>query len=411
MSARILAGVAALLLAAGVWIAAARARARPPAPESVEALVAESVPKIEKAVGLKYKYPPKVEVRSKAQVRDFLEAQLRDPRQAREIAGTATALKLLGLIPDSLDLIKEDEDMLTEQIAGFYDPKTKVLYWITGESPEVLKEVIPHELVHALQDQYINIDSVENAEGNDDRTLAAQSVFEGQAVYEQLAVAYGGTSFTASLPGIYDKMRELIRENRKTMPQFAAAPMVVQETTIFPYLNGLEFMRRYEAHFPGGVPYDHLPVSTQQVLDEDAYFGTPQKVPVDVTLPAPKRGMVRFVNTMGEFQTRLFFYQHLDDLNTAIRGAAAWLGDRYEVIDAPGGPALVWVTLLDSPVDAAQFADLARQAAQHRDAGRSKGRSVTIAPIEVGGRPGVLYVDSPGIPVASLVDTARVTAR
>jgi hypothetical protein len=405
VSTRVLAGLVALVVAAGVWIAASRSRGRPPV--GVDALVAATIPKVEKAVGRKYKHPPKVEVRSKAQVRQFLEENLRDPRQAREIAGTSVVFKLLGLIPDSLDLVKEDEDLLTEQIAGFYDPKTKVLYWIEGESPDMLDQVIPHELVHALQDQYVNLDSIENAEGNDDQTLAAQAVFEGQAVYEQLAIAMGNTDFAAHLPGIYDQMREMIRQNRKTMPQFSAAPMVVQESTIFPYLNGLEFMQRYETHFPGGIPWDHLPVSTQQVLSEGAYFGAPPRMPVSVTLPAPRQGKVRFTNTMGEFQTRLFFYQHLNDLNAAIRGAAAWSGDRYEIVDEPAGPALVWVTLLDSPVDAGQFIDLMRQSAPAKRAGRT----VAITPIEVGGRPGVLYVDSPGAAVSALVDPARVTAQ
>jgi hypothetical protein len=191
------------------------------------------------------------------------------------------------------------------------------------------------------------------------------------------------------------------------MPQFSAAPMVVQESTIFPYLNGLEFMQRFETHFPGGIPWDHLPASTQQVLNESAYFGAPPRLPVMLTLPAPRQGTVRFTNTMGEFQTRLFFYQHLNDLNTAIRGAAAWTGDRYEIVDEPAGPALVWVTLLDSPVDAGQFIDLMRQSAPPKRAGRT----VTIAPIAVGARAGVLYVDSPGAAVSALVDTARVTGR
>jgi hypothetical protein len=406
MSTRVLAGFVALVLAAVVWVTAARTRTHSQVPASVEALVAATIPKVEKAVGLTYKTKPKVEVRSRAQVRQFLEEQLRDPRQQRDIAGSAVVLKLLGLIPDSLDLIKEDENLLTEQIAGFYDPKTKVLYWIQGESSEMLDQVIPHELVHALQDQYVNLDSIENAEGNDDQTMAAEAVFEGQAVYEQLAIATGSSDFAAHLPGIYDQMREMIRQNRKTMPEFSNAPMVVQETTIFPYLNGLEFMQRYEAHFPGGVPFQQLPVSTQQVLNENAYFGMPRKVPLTIALPAPRQGTARFTNTMGEFQTRLFLYQHLDDLNTAIRGAAPWAGDRYEVVDIPGsGPALVWVTLFDTQVDAATYLDLARQSAP----APRKGRTVTVSSIEVGRRPGVLYVDSPGPSVAALVDTARVS--
>jgi len=410
--------VAAVLLAVGVWVAATRSKSQPAAGASaVDALVAATVPKVEHAVGLKFKRPPRVEVRSREQVRQFLETQFNDPRQQRDIAGTSAALKLLGLIPDTLDLRHEEEALFTEQIAGFYDPKTKVLYWIAGEdSTAMLDEVIPHELVHALQDQYVNLDSIENAEGNDDRTMAAQAVFEGQAFYEQLAIAEPGVSLANQLPGLYGKIRDAIRENRAKMPQFTAAPMVVQEVTIFPYLSGIEFVRRFEVHHPGGVPFNALPVSTQQILHEDAYFGTPQALPVTVTLPPPRTGTVSYVNTMGEFQTRLFLFQHLDDQNTSVRGAAAWVGDRYEVIDLTDGPAIVWVTLLDSPVDAAQFVDLLDQTAHNRFGAPTslhvytKGtRTVTIAPITVGGHPGVLYTDAPAASDLPLLDPAKIT--
>jgi hypothetical protein len=418
LNGRVVAGVAAVLLAVGVWVVATRGRSQPPTGASaVDALVAATVPKVEHAVGLRFKRPPRVEVRSREQVRQFLETQFNDPRQQRDIAGTSTALKLLGLIPDTLDLRHEEEALFTEQIAGFYDPKTKVLYWIAGEdTTAMLDEVIPHELVHALQDQYVNLDSIENAEGNDDRTMAAQAVFEGQAFYEQLAIAEPGVSLANQLPGLYGKIREAIRENRAKMPQYTAAPMVVQEVTIFPYLSGIEFVRRYEVHHPGGVPFDALPVSTQQVLHEDAYFGTPQALPVAVTLPPPRTGTVAYVNTMGEFQTRLFLFQHLDDQNASVRGAAAWVGDRYEVIDLKDGPALVWVTLLDSPVDAAQFVDLLDQTAHNRFGAPTslhvytKGaRTVTITPVAVGGHPGVLYTDAPAASDLPLLDPATIT--
>ncbi len=407
-----------VLVAAGLTWRVAATRGRPRSTDaSLDALVAATIPKVEHAVGLPYKHPPKVEVRSKAQVRAFLERQFDDPRQARELAGTAAAFKLLGLIPDTMDLRKESENLLTEQIAGFYDPKTKVLYVIQGESSDMLDQVVPHELVHALQDQYVNLDSVENAEGDDDRTLAAQSVFEGQAVYEQLVIATGSSAFAAKLPGLWDKLRETIRDNRSSMPEFASAPTVIQEVTIFPYLSGLDFIRRYEEHFPGKVPYGDLPTSTQQVLSDAAYF-TKRAVPLRIALPKPATGTLRYENTMGEFQTRVFLVVHLDDQNGAVRGAAGWAGDRYQVVDVPGGPAITWVSVWDNAVDAAQFADMLGQTAERRFGSATAphtwtrgSHTVSVRPVEIQGRPGVIYTDAPRTLTRPLLDTTAITAQ
>jgi hypothetical protein len=413
---RVLIAVGVLALAVVTWRAAAHAR-ESTGHLDLTARVAATVPKVEHAVGLSFKHPPKVEVRSKDQVRAFLERQFDDPRQARELAGTAAAFKLLGLIPDSLDLRKESENLLTEQIAGFYDPKTKVLYVIEGESDDMLDQVVPHELVHALQDQYVNLDSIENAEGDDDRLLAAQAVFEGQAVYEQLVIMTGNAAFAARLPEMWDKLRETIRDNRSSMPEFAKAPPIIQEVTIFPYLSGLEFIKRYEDHFPNAVPYSDLPTSTQQILSEAAYFGRSRSAPLRITLPKPSVGAVRYENTLGEFQTRVYLNEQLNDQNAAVRGAAGWAGDRYQVLDVPGGTAMIWVSVWDNPIDAAQFADLLSQTADHRfGASTAHGtwtrgtRTVTVKPIEVQGRPAVLYVDTPRAIARALVDTTALAA-
>ena len=416
MITRILIAAVVLALAAVTWRAAAHAH-ETAGHTDLTARVAATVPKVEHAVGLPFKRQPKVEVRSKEQVRAFLERQFDDPRQARELAGTAAAFKLLGLIPDSLDLRKESENLLTEQIAGFYDPKTKVLYVIQGESEDMLDQVVPHELVHALQDQYVNLDSIENAEGDDDRLLAAQAVFEGQAVYEQLVIMTGNAAFAARLPEMWDRLRETIRDNRSSMPEFAKAPPIIQEVTIFPYLSGLEFIKRYYDHFPNKVPYNDLPVSTQQVLSDTAYFGHPREMPLRVTLPKPSSGTVRYENTLGEFQTRVYLNEQLNDQNAAIRGAAGWAGDRYQVLDVPGGPAMVWVSVWDNTIDAAQFVDLLSQTADHRF-GKSTAhgtwtrgtRTVTITPVEVQGRPGVVYVDTPRAMTRAILDTTALTA-
>ena len=126
--------------------------------------VAEAIPAIERAVGLKFKQPPKVEVRSKAQVREFVTAQITDSVAARTFAGVTAAYKLLGMLPDTMNLQKFLVDLLEEQIVGYYDPKTKVLYIVSDAPREAVGITVTHELVHALQDQYISLDSTQKIE-------------------------------------------------------------------------------------------------------------------------------------------------------------------------------------------------------------------------------------------------------
>src|SRR6266436_8516507 len=194
--------------------------------------VADAVPMIEKAVGLKYKTPPKVETRSKAQVREFVTKQFSDSLAAHDIAGQEAAYKRLGMIPDTLKLQPFLTGLLEEQIVGYYDPHTKVLYVVDGAPKDMVALTITHELVHALQDQYISLDSVQKIRDDNDRLSAAQSVFEGRAVYEQISIMLGGTNIAINLPGGWDRIREMIREEQASMPIFAAAPKVIQETMI-----------------------------------------------------------------------------------------------------------------------------------------------------------------------------------
>src|SRR3954464_14833210 len=68
------------------------------------AQVAEAVPMIEKTVGLKFKTPPKVETRSKEQVKQYIIKQVSDSQTVRELNGEEAAYKRLGLIPDTIKL-------------------------------------------------------------------------------------------------------------------------------------------------------------------------------------------------------------------------------------------------------------------------------------------------------------------
>ena len=378
--------------------------------------IARVVPLIEKSVGLEFKQPPRVEERSTAQVREFVIAQLREPRAIREMAGIEAAYKRFGLLPDTLQLREFLLSLLEEQIVGYYEPETKVLYVVEGAQRDVANLPLTHELVHALQDQYVDLRAFQRAEGQNDSQSAAQAVFEGQAVFEQLAVMLGGGNVAVNLPGGWDRVREQIRESQASMPIFSRAPLVIQETLIFPYLSGAEFVRNFKARRPGESPLDHLPVSTEQVLHPSAFFGTRDN-PTRIRLAV--RGQLLYENTLGEFETRILLFEYTGNQNDAVRGANGWDGDRYALVRTPGGDALVWVTVWDTPYDAGEFRDLMQQGLERKyevgGAGEAtlrtftaRGRTMQLSTAESGGRPLVIFVDVPAGVSPSLLDVARL---
>ncbi len=389
--------------------------------------VATAIPAIEKSVGLKFKTPPKVESRSKDEVRSFLEKKFDEDLPALELAGAERTYKLFGLIPDTLDLRKFMLGLLTEQVVGYYDPATKVLYVVGTEgtgpgavTPEMITITITHELVHALQDQYFPLDSLEKEHGDNDRTSAVQAVIEGEAVFEQMSAMLGGNNFAMALPGGWERVRQMIRDAQGTMPVFATAPMFIQESLLFPYLSGAEFVRHFKEKRPGQMPFRPPPTSTKQVMHPDRFLDS-LDVPTRVLFPKPEAGSVVYENDLGEFETRLYLFQHLGDADIAARGAAGWEGDRYLVVNTSRGAGLTWLTVWDSPVDAAQFRDLMEQTIEKRfktahAAGGSgttrkfagKGRSVELAAVTVQGKPVVLFTDVPAGAATRLFDITKV---
>jgi len=382
--------------------------------------VAEAIPRIEQATGLKFKSPPKVEARTKEQVRDFLLKQFDEATPAAALAGEEKAYKLLGLIPDSMDLRAFFVRVLTEQVVGYYDPKAKTLYVVSGADEQVVGITITHELIHALQDQYVNLDSIQKSGASNDRLAAAQALIEGEAQFEQISIMLGGSEqIETRLPGAWERVREEIRDRQGEMPVFATAPMVIQESLLFPYLSGAEFVRRVKEKRGSANPFRDIPRSTEQILHPPLFLGTPPDEPTPVVLPAPRGATKAYENDMGEFGTRLVVFAYLRDPQTAQRAAAGWDGDRFMVVERGADRGFVWALVWDSPVDAAEFTDamvratMRRTGAAERSVGKgvsytANGRTISIQPVSVADRALVLYSNLPEN-MGSVIDPTAIT--
>src|SRR5450755_5196835 len=96
---------------------------------------------------------------------------MKDDKDAKRLERSSAVLKKFGLLPRNFDLPNFLVAMLREQVAGYYDPKTKTVNLLNWLDVEQQKPVLAHELTHALQDQSFDIEKwMKEATENDDKT-------------------------------------------------------------------------------------------------------------------------------------------------------------------------------------------------------------------------------------------------
>jgi hypothetical protein len=351
----------------------------------------QMMPPVERATGLKFKRHPVVLRRSRAQVRQYVVHKFDQDVPPDELAGVQAAYRLLGLLPDTLDLRRTMVDLLTEQVAGYYDPDSNALYVGADVDPAQVRLVVSHEMVHALQAQYVDLDSLIQQKNHNDRRTAVQAVLEGQAMLAQILVLMPEQK-VESLPNFWDS-RRAVGQQQQQMPIFEHAPLWLRETVIFPYLAGADFVRWFTHHHPGEEPFGSLmPASTEQILHPDRYAAGDRPISLSFVGPAPDT--VRYENDLGEFETRLLLQQLLDSEPESAALATGWGGDRYEVLGNAAN-VIVWYSVWDTPLAADRFAAGLKRGWLRRRPGGASDRRYDIRRLTVDGKPGVRLVDAP----------------
>jgi len=375
--------------------------------------VQQMIPAVERATRLRFRRHPVILRRTREQVREYVIHKFDDDLPPAELVGAQAAYRLFGLIPDTLDLRRTMVDLLTEQVAGYFDPDSNALYVPTDIDPSQARLVISHELVHALQDQYLNLDSLVELKRQNDRRSAAQAILEGQATLAQILVLMPEQKIE-SLPNFWD-LRTALGGQQDQMKVFGSAPLWLRESLIFPYLGGAEFVRWFDREYVGKQPYGALmPISTEQILHPARYVAGDRPDRIVFEPPALPRGVradsVRYEDELGEFEIRLLLEQHLGDDSAAALLASGWNGDRYRLLGLAGGPpVLVWYTLWDDKASAGRFLKGLRAAWVRRRGSGQTGRRWEIKPLLVSGVPVVRLVDAPsGWPGGKRVPTIRV---
>jgi len=116
--------------------------------------------------GLPIKHKVKRKLTKRDEVQSYIEKNMKDDKDAKRLERSSAVLKKFGLLPRNFDLSSFLVTMLREQVAGYYDAKTKTVYLLNWLDAEQQKPVLAHELTHALQDQSFGIEKfMKSAEG------------------------------------------------------------------------------------------------------------------------------------------------------------------------------------------------------------------------------------------------------
>lgn len=323
-------------------------------------------------------------------IRDLFEDEYPPDFSERE----ETMLRGFGFLGPEQDLRTLREEVLNENIAGFYDerPGVKKLFAVSsGRSLNVLNQLIlSHELRHALQDQHVVIrDKLEVESDYDDRRLAALCLFEGDAsVLMEQYLASGATQNQPELANLFQVFSQSLSGQEISAmfagPALQQAPPVVQEQLIAPYFEGRKLAVAIFEKGGFALLNEKLrrpPRSMEQVLHPSKYLeGTDE--PVAVALPEASGAKPVFEGTLGELLIRVLLRSGPAS-GSAEAAAAGWGGDRYAVLAAGGNGShrLVWRSVWDSEADAREFASAFRSFVQSRFAAennpvRLEGREV-----------------------------------
>jgi hypothetical protein len=377
-----------------ILLAAAGCRGRPidtSANSDLMRLVDSLRPAVERAAGLRFKRAPRAEIRTREQVRTYVLHQLEEALPGPKVQGLQAAYRLLGLLPDTLELRRLMLDLFTEQIAGYYEPDSTTLFAVAGAEPAQLRIVLAHELVHALQDQYTPVDSLMHRPLDNDHNTAAQAILEGQATLVGLQVMVPDQNITA-MPEFWETFREQIRQQQGGMPVFKQAPRVIREGLVFPYLAGADFMRWWAgSEHRDTVPFGRLmPVSTEQVMHPSRYGRGDE--PMLIRFKVPGDSVTSYEDVLGEFEIRILTAElsGAPEVTTAV--PIGWGGDRFRIDLAKPGPAMTWYTVWDDSASAEQFRlHTANQLARRR----RLGYRMEVSRMEISGHPAVRILLAP----------------
>ena len=306
------------------------------------AVVAELKAFVESARGLRFLEPVDVAVVDDAAFRRFLSGGT--PTEQSDVDVAKGVLRALDLL-DAADNQGPSGELDPDTVAGFYDTETKELVVRGTRLTPFVRQVLVHELTHALDDQHFDLNP---SLVDDEAALAFEALVEGTALVVE-------SRYLASLPEA--ERHAAAAEEEATFGGGGAGriPEIVIELGAFPYRDG---PRLVAALLAAGGParldaaFRSPPVSSAEVLHPERFLDGPGRAGVPRVVA---EGRVVDEGVLGEVVLRLVLARSLPR-DRAASAAAGWAGDRYVAWTAGGRTCLRATVVMDNAAEAAELA-------------------------------------------------------
>ena len=311
--------VGAVAIAAAVTASACVAEA--PA-SSRDAEVAKMVRFVERKRGRGFLTPPVVSFVPEQEFVARVHEMVDDTAATLQV--DEAAFKALGWMPEADALVDKYRIAFGNGVMGFYDPITEELAVRGDKLTPYRREVVVHELTHALDDQHFGLDE-EHGEGIiDSRQLAFLVAVEGDAAAAQRSWSQyrGPIEASASL---------LEQLSMPVSAELLGVPIALLSLAQAPYLQGPRFIRALDGEID--AMFSAFPVSEEQAWFPDRYLLGDQ--PQDVPDPIAGGAEIR----RGEFGVFLLtlLIQRGISLDAAVNSATSgWSGGEYVTWDGGG---------------------------------------------------------------------------
>jgi hypothetical protein len=143
------------------------------------------------------------------------------------------------------------------------------------------------------------------------------------------------------------------------LSELLAAPPVLRERMLFPYLEGMDFVARLVRERGFSVvnaAYHFPPESSEQILHPSRYLegDRPHQVTLELERLTSQLEAPATVGELGELGIRSLLSSHGENPE-AIEAASGWGGDAYALFERDSGPMVWWFSSWDSEADATEF--------------------------------------------------------
>jgi hypothetical protein len=304
---------------------------------------------------------------TKEEIKAFLDKRVKEVAKPEDLRAEELTLKKFGLVPPDFDLAKNTIDLLTEQAAAFYDYDKKKLFVTDTTATETQEPVLSHELAHAIADQNYNLTRfIKAGRNSDDGATARLAVMEGQATWlmSELLARKMGQSLKDS-PSLVSTMSGAADGAAGQFPVFDKSPLYLRQTLVFPYTKGMLFQHAvFERDGQNGFAevFRKPPVSTQQILHPEKYFGGVKPTRPDLPQAHLGKGYKSLVGgSLGELEHAIMLEQY-SGKERAAAIAPHWRGCAFDLEEnkKAGRIVLLYAVEWDTEDAARQYFDAYR---------------------------------------------------